>query len=101
MSSAVRFHDDALAELEAEAVYFESRSKGLGERFTSEVEAAIKIATEFPAMGSPFKYGTRRVFPKKFPFSIVYCIHESGIVVLAVVPDARKPGYWRQRRDEV
>ena len=96
----VRFHDQALAELEAEALYYEARDRGLGERFTSEIEAAIKIAAEFPDMGSPFKYGTRRVFPKKFPFSVVYRIHRSEIVVLAVAPDTRKPGYWRNRRND-
>lgn len=100
MSRGVRFHEDALIELEAQAIYFEVRSKGLGERFTNEIEAAIKIATDFPDMGSPFKYGTRRVFPKKFPFSVVYCIRQSEILVLALVPDARKPGYWRKRLDD-
>lgn len=96
----VRFHDQALAELEAEALYYEARDRGLGDRFTSEIEAAIKIAAEFPEMGTPFKYGTRRVFPKKFPFSVVYSTHQSEIVVLAVVPDTRKPGYWRNRRND-
>lgn len=101
MSRVVRFHEDALAELQAEAIYLEDRSRGLGERFINEIEAAIKIATEFSDMGSPFKHGTRRVFPKKFPFSVVYRISPSEIVILAIVPDARKPGYWRKRANEV
>jgi toxin ParE1/3/4 len=94
----VRLHEEALAELEAEALFYETKVRGLGERFTSEVEAAVKIAAEFPEMGSPFKFGTRRVFPKRFPFSVVYRIRTSEVVVLAVVADARKPGYWRKRR---
>lgn len=98
MSKPVRFHSEALDELIDEAVYYESKVKGLGERFTSEVEAATRIAGEFPEMGTPFKYGTRRVFPKKFPFSVVYRVQADEIVVLAVAPDARKPGYWRNRK---
>ena len=98
MSNVVRFHQDALGELEAEALFYETKVKGLGEGFANEVEAAVKIAAEFPEMELPFKFGTRRVFPRKFPFSIVYRIRASDIVVLAVVPDARKPGYWRNRR---
>ena len=97
MSRAVRFHDQALVELEAQALYYESKGKGLGERFTNEIDAAIQIAAKFPEMGSPFTHGTRRVFPKKFPFSVVYRIRSVDIVVLAVVLDARKPGYWRDR----
>lgn len=94
----VRFHPQALAELEAEAVYYEAKVSGLGKRFANEVEAALCIAAEFPEMGSPFKFGARRIFPKKFPFSIVYRIWDAQIVVLAAVHDARKPGYWRNRR---
>jgi len=90
----LRFHEEALAEFTAQAVYYESKSKGLGERFTNEVETATEIAWEFPAMGAPFKYKTHHVFPKKFPFSIVYRILAAEIVIIAVASDARKPGYW-------
>jgi len=99
VSKPLRFHGEALEELTAGAVYYEAKSSGLGARFASEVEAATRIAAEFPEMGAPFKHGTRRVFPKKFPFSVVYRIQADEIVVLAVAPDARKPGYWRERKN--
>lgn len=94
---ALRFHSEALEELVAEAQYYEEQVQGLGQRFINEVETATRIAVEFPEMGAPFKYGTRRVFPKKFPFSIVYRVQANEIIVLAVAADARKPGYWRSR----
>jgi len=94
------FHEDALAEFAAQTGYYEAKSTGLGEKFTNEVEAATAIAREFPEMGAPFKYNTRRVFPKKFPFSIVYRILAQEIVFVAVAPDARKPGYWRSRKND-
>jgi toxin ParE1/3/4 len=97
VSLSVRFHPEASSELLAEASYYEAQAKGLGLRFTTEVQAAIRIAAEFPGMGAPFKFGTRRVFPKNFPFSIAYRILVAEIVVMAIVPDARKPGYWRDR----
>ena len=100
MSKAVRFHSEALAELAAEAVYYESKASGLGKRFTNEIEAATGIAGEFPEIRAPFKFGTRRVFPRKFPFSIVYRIHADEIIILAVAPDVRKPGYWRNRKSD-
>jgi len=96
----LRFHEDALAEFAAQAMYYEAKSIGLGERFANEVEAATEIAREFPEMGAPFKYKTRRVFPKKFPFSIVYRILAEEIVIIAVASDARKPGYWRSRKND-
>ena len=32
-----------------------------------------------------------------FPFSIVYRVEQVEIVVYAVRPDAREPGYWFSR----
>jgi len=55
----VRFHPEAEVELAAEAQYYDERSAGLGERFTHEVEAAVGIASAFPQIGAPYKYGTR------------------------------------------
>ena len=93
----VRFHEAALAELAWEVQYYAKIDPKLGERFATVVERALAIATEFPDMGSPHRYGTRRVFPKRIPFSIVYLHRSDEILVLAIAPDDRKPGYWRSR----
>ena len=68
----VRFHDAARNELTDEALYYTAISPALGERFVAAVEAAAALASEFPAIGSPYRHHTRRVFPKKFRFSVVY-----------------------------
>ena len=93
-----RFHPEAEVELAAEAKFYEEQWRGLGERFTEEVEAALKLASLFPEIGSPYKYGTRRVFPKKFPFSIVYTVLVKELVVLAIAPFPHKVAYWRNRK---
>jgi toxin ParE1/3/4 len=95
---SARFHPGAEVELAAEASYYDGRSPGLGEQFVLEVDAAISLACEFPAMGSPHRYGTRRVFPKRFPFSVVYRELPSELVILAIAPFRRRPGYWRARK---
>ena len=94
----VRFHPEAEAELADEAKYYEASLPGLGERFTREVQAAIELASGFPGIGVAYKYGTRRVFPRKFPFSVVYLESAAELVVLAIAPFPRKPAYWRGRR---
>lgn len=97
---AVRFHEDAIAELVRETLYYRQVSKALGERFALSIEQATQLASEFPDMGSPYKYGTRRVFPRKFPFSLIYLVRQYDIYILALAPDSKKPGYWRSRRSE-
>jgi len=96
----VRFHPEAETELTAEAKYYDERSPGLGERFATEVETAVALISAFPRIGAPYKYGTRRVFPRKFPFSIFYRESASELVVLAIAPFPRKPAYWRDRRND-
>lgn len=91
------FHPDALAELREQAVFYEERSAGLGERFAAQVEAAVSLAVSMPGIGSPYRHGTRRVFPKDFPHSVVYRETADVLIILAVAPFRRKPAYWRHR----
>ncbi len=93
----VVFHPEAIAELRAQAVFYEERSPGLGQRFTAQVEVAIGLAASMPGIGSPYRHDTRRVFPKDFPHAVVYRERADALVVLAVAPFRRKLGYWRSR----
>jgi plasmid stabilization system protein ParE len=96
----VRFHPEAEVELTAEANYYDECSPGLGQRFVQEVETAVRMASTFSRIGAPYKYGTRRVFPKAFPFSVVYQELAAELVVLAIAPFPRKPAYWRDRKSD-
>ena len=87
-----RFHSDAEAELAQQAKYYEDQCPGLGERFIREVEIALELACACPGIGAPYKHGSRRVFPKKFPHSIVYLELTAELVVLAIAPFPRRPG---------
>ena len=91
-------HPEALEELRQQALYYEERSEGLGSRFIEQVEAAAELAASMPGIGSPYKYGSRRVFPKDFPFSVVYRDARDELFIIVVAAFRRKPGYWRGRR---
>ena len=93
----VRFHLEARAELVHEVGFYTAISRRLGERFDKAVKSAVNLAAEFPDIGSPYFFGTRRVFPKKFHFSIVYISLGAEVFIVAVAPDSRKPAYWRSR----
>ena len=93
----VRYVDDAREEFLHEIAYFTAVSPRLGRRFDEAVQKAEALVAEFSDAGFPYKFGCRRVLPGKFKFSIVYVVREDEIVVLAVAPFRRKPGYWRSR----
>jgi toxin ParE1/3/4 len=94
---SVRFHEDARAELVHEVGFYTAVNRSLDERFDKAVKAAVGLAAESSDLGSPYFVGTRRVFPTKFHFSIVYLAVEDEVFVVVIAPDSRKPGYWKAR----
>ena len=94
---AVRFHDAARLELRHEVSYYSTVSPILGRRLAEAVEEAVTLARSFPDIGASYLQQTKRVFPKRFPFSIVYVETSSEIYVVAFAPFRRRPGYWQSR----
>ena len=93
----VLFHEEARAELVHEVEFYTAISRKFGERFNLSVKEAVNLAAEFPDLGSPHFFETRRTFPKKFPFSVVYLNFDGEIFIVAIAPYSRKPRYWQSR----
>jgi toxin ParE1/3/4 len=93
----VRFLEDAQEEFLEQISYYEEQQKGLGDQFRESVAVAIALASANPNLGSPWKLQTRRIFPKGFPFSVVYRVEPTEVVVLAIAHFKRRPAYWRGR----
>ncbi len=94
---AIRYLEAAEDEYLHELTYFTTISQQTGDHFYRAIQKAERFASELPAMGSTYKYGTRRVFPGDFKFSVVYLVRAEEVVVIAIAPFKRKPGYWRAR----
>ena len=94
---AVRFLPDAEAELLHEVAYDAKARSGAAIRFQAAVEASIGRAARHPAGGASAPGGTRCMLVKGFPFSVVYRASEIDLLVVAVAPHRRRPGYWLQR----
>jgi plasmid stabilization system protein ParE len=92
-----RFLEEAEAEFLKEVRYYaDVQTKG-GERFRMAVEEAAARALAFPMAGQPYRSKTRRVFVKGYPFFLVYRRETEDVAILAVVHEARRPGYWLTR----
>lgn len=92
-----RFLEAAEAEFLKEVQYYaEVQAKG-AERFRMAVEEAPVRALAFPMAGQPYRSKTRRVFVRGYPFFLVYRPGTEGVAILAVVHEARRPGYWLSR----
>ena len=93
------FHPEAQTEFEAEIRFYETQRPGFGLRFNTAVMTAVTRACQFPDSGAPERDAVRKHLTHKFPFLVYYELLDDRIVVWAVMHAARKPGYWRHRRD--
>ena len=93
----VRVLPQAEAELLHEVEYYSNAQTGTGIRFQAAVEASIERAARHPLGGAPSPKGTRSVLVKGFPFSIVYRADDKELLVVAIAPHRRRPGYWLPR----
>jgi plasmid stabilization system protein ParE len=92
------FHSEAENELAESAVFYESRVRGLGESFTSEVERALTLIREHPDLGSSVGVNLRRLLVKRFPYEVIYRRELNRIFIIAIAHQHRRPGYWRFRK---
>ena len=93
----LRFLPEAEADLLHEVEYYSSARAGTGVRFQAAIEASLERASRHPLGGAPSFKGTRSMLVRGFPFSIVYRTSESELLVVAIAPHRRRPGYWLKR----
>lgn len=95
----LRIHRLAVAEMDHEVDYYESRQEGLGAELEDEIDAVFSMIVRFPEAAPLWKQrADRRVAVlDRFPFTVPYQIVGDEIVVLALAHMSRRPGYWARR----
>ncbi|PQJ27332.1 type II toxin-antitoxin system RelE/ParE family toxin [Rubritalea profundi] len=91
------WHEEATGEFCLSAVYYESKTEGLGERFIMEVGATVARILYDPESIRVFGHGCRKMNLRRFPYSVIYTVREDRVHVVAVMAHSRKPGYWIKR----
>ena len=96
----LRLHRLAVAEIDHEVDYYESRQSGLGTELEDDLDDAFSMILRFPLAAAQWRDCLdRRVFVlDRFPFTIPYQIAGEEIVILALAHTSRRPGYWSRRR---
>ena len=96
----LRIHRLAVAEIDHEVDYYESRVAGLGAELEDEIDAVLETILQFPDAASQWRdrRDRRGAVLDRFPFTVVYQVKEGEIVILALAHTSRKPGYWSRRR---
>lgn len=96
----IRLREEAREELLRETRYYEAARSGSGKQFREAVGASFALIARFPSGGAPGPAGTRKTKVRNFPFTVVYREEATQVVVFAVAPDKRQPGYWLARTSD-
>ena len=94
---AVEFVAAAAEEVEEAEAWYAERNPLAADAFRAELRHVVDAVRRNPERWSRHLAGTRRRHFRWFPFSLVYCLEPDRILVIAVVHQRRRPGYWRDR----
>ena len=88
------FRPEAQQELLEARAWYEARAVGLGFEFARAVDAAVAKALRMPLAFPRIETECRHVITRKFPYSIIYYVSESELVVVSCFHHRRRPGSW-------
>jgi plasmid stabilization system protein ParE len=94
---SIAFHPEAQAEYDDALAWYQSRSLRAANRFEAEVDRIIALIAanpdSFPAYDDDHRFAVLR----RYPYSLVYQVQPSRILVVAVAHSSRSAGYWAGR----
>ena len=102
MSKAVAPNADAEAEFRHYISWYEREGEALGERLWEEIQAAIDLISNHPAIGEVVRrvrvpQTVRRIPLRHFPFLLIYREFDEYLEVVALAHTSRRASYWRDR----
>lgn len=100
----IRYHPAARQELDEAIAHDEAELPGRGLRLEEQVLRVLSRLRRIP-LSAPIWPGleavreVRRAKVRRYPFLVVYMVHDQRLIILAVAHTKKKPGYWASRID--
>ena len=92
-----RYLHEADQEFQEQIDYFDGVSRTVAIRFVDDVQAAVNEIRQYPQIGAPLTRQVRKRVLTGFKYSILYVDTPDEIIIVAIAPHRRRPGYWRSR----
>jgi len=77
--------------------WYEARGRGLGAEFLRSLDAALSNVQRHPALYPIVSSQARRAVLRRFPYSLIYVVHDGDIVIAACIHGSRDPRRWQKR----
>jgi toxin ParE1/3/4 len=94
MLRKVRFAAEAACEFRESVEWYESKAKGLGLRFTDEMDSTVERIRLNPDLYMRVAGNIRRIQVNRFPYSVFYTTEDDTLVILRIFHNRRKPVEW-------
>jgi plasmid stabilization system protein ParE len=88
---------EADSELTEAAQWYEERRRGLGGEFLDEYAELTARLRRNPYLFARILGEARRALFHRFPYSLIYEIHDREVVILACFHEHRDPKEWQRR----
>ena len=99
MSWLVEIRPAALVDIESAADWYDQRSHGLGADFVTRIRTAVADLAQEPQVARirHAQWQIRWIYPKRFPYRIIYRATNGRVTVLAIMHAARSDKEWKAR----
>ena len=87
----VRFLRPAEIEMMDAAAFYEMQVEKLGVNFLDIIEAAVAEIAGNPETWPEIENGIQRRLVRRFPYSILYAVHNNEVIIVAVMHQKQKP----------
>jgi hypothetical protein len=91
-------HPEADEELEAAALWYDKRQRGLGDDFIDDFELALSRIIQDPQRPHFIQDENRKLNFNRFPYAVFYESQPDILYVKTVMHLHRRPFYWRPRQ---
>ena len=90
---------EAREELLAAALWYDDQREGLGSDLLNLVDQVLTRVAEAPESFASDRFDTRvrRALVPRFPYTVVFVVHEQEVRIIAFAHAKRLPGYWLGR----
>lgn len=93
----IKLHRLAEDELEQAISYYESKTKGLGGDFASELYSLTKRIMLFPQAFFQVERNIRKAILNRFPYVVYYELFNDKIVILTISHHKQHPNRYKKR----
>jgi toxin ParE1/3/4 len=95
--TTVRFLDEAADEFLEAIRYYAQQSRAIVVDCVDEVRLAIDSIANYPDGAPLIRPSVHRKVVRKYPYSLLDTVEPEGVLVIAVMRQSRRPGYWHPR----